>query len=157
MELVVGLKAAIPPWIRLNRIFRALPVEDIVEGITQSNSRQVLAYEMKRRSLRCRLRAVVENEFGEVGIDEKILGGDDVKENVDEQIIEMMSERLHLLHGARRPGDHAQAALRQGGPVRRRLHRDHRARRPRARRADLPRRGRDPGAVLARRDRDRGT
>jgi len=54
MEVVVGLKAAIPPWIRLNRIFRALPAEDIVEGITQSNFRQVLACEMKRRSLRCR-------------------------------------------------------------------------------------------------------
>ena len=35
--------------------------------------------------------AIIENEFGEVGIDEKILGNDDIKEMVDEEIIEVMN------------------------------------------------------------------
>ncbi|QDZ22634.1 cobalamin biosynthesis protein [Chloropicon primus] len=36
--------------------------------------------------------AIIENEFGEVGIDEKILGGDDkLKENIDEEVIEVMN------------------------------------------------------------------
>jgi len=53
MEVVVTLKAAIPPWIRLNRIFRQLPAEHITSGITQSNFRQVLAQQMRSRGLRC--------------------------------------------------------------------------------------------------------
>ena len=35
--------------------------------------------------------AIIENEFGEVGIDEKILGNDAMKEKVDEEIIEVMN------------------------------------------------------------------
>eukprot|EP00945_MAST-04E_sp_MAST-4E-sp1_P001747 g1747.t1 len=35
--------------------------------------------------------AIIENEFGEVGIDEKILGTDKIKERVDEEIIEVMN------------------------------------------------------------------
>ncbi len=35
--------------------------------------------------------AIIENEFGEVGIDEKILGNDKVKEKLDEEIIEVMN------------------------------------------------------------------
>ena len=33
--------------------------------------------------------AIIENEFGEVGIDEKIIGADDIKEKIDEGIIEV--------------------------------------------------------------------
>jgi len=55
--------------------------------------------------------AVIENEFGEVGIDEKILGSDKIKEKIDEEIIEVMNgcicctvrgdlvETLKRLHG----------------------------------------------------------
>merc|ERR1719300_2068985 len=35
--------------------------------------------------------AIIENEFGEVGIDEKILGNDKIKEKIDEEIIEVMN------------------------------------------------------------------
>ena len=35
--------------------------------------------------------AIIENEFGEVGIDEKILGTDKLKEKIDEEIIEVMN------------------------------------------------------------------
>ena len=35
--------------------------------------------------------AIIENEFGEVGIDEKILGNDNMKELVDEEVIEVMN------------------------------------------------------------------
>jgi len=35
--------------------------------------------------------AIIENEFGEVGIDEKIIGTDQVKEKIDEEIIEVMN------------------------------------------------------------------
>jgi len=35
--------------------------------------------------------AIIENEFGEVGVDEKILGEEGVKEEIDEEIIEVMN------------------------------------------------------------------
>jgi G3E family GTPase len=35
--------------------------------------------------------AIIENEFGEVGIDEKILGNDKIKERIDEELIEVMN------------------------------------------------------------------
>merc|ERR1711939_709502 len=37
--------------------------------------------------------AIIENEFGEVGVDEKILGkqGDNIKEKIDEELIEVMN------------------------------------------------------------------
>jgi len=54
MEVVIGLMASVKPWIRLNRMFRALPAEHITVGITQSNFRQVLVREMEVRSLACR-------------------------------------------------------------------------------------------------------
>jgi len=54
MEVVVELMANVKPWIRLNRIFRALPVEHITSGITQSNFRQTMAQIMAQRNLQCR-------------------------------------------------------------------------------------------------------
>merc|ERR1719334_1974361 len=53
MEVLVELKANVKPWIRLNRIFRALPVERITVGITCTNFRQVLERKMKERNLQC--------------------------------------------------------------------------------------------------------
>jgi len=54
MEVVVQIMANVKPWIRLNRIFRALPVEHITVGITQTNFRQHLVGIMKQRKMRCR-------------------------------------------------------------------------------------------------------
>ena len=34
--------------------------------------------------------AIIENEFGDVGIDEKIINSDNIKEKIDEEIIEVM-------------------------------------------------------------------
>jgi len=54
MEVVIKIMANVKPWIRLNRIFRALPVEHITSGITQSNFRQTVKREMEARNLQCR-------------------------------------------------------------------------------------------------------
>jgi len=54
MEVVIKMKSAIHPWIRLNRIFRALPVEHITSGITMSNFRQHMYAKMEEKGLKCR-------------------------------------------------------------------------------------------------------
>ena len=78
--------------------------------------------------------AVIENEFGEVGIDSEIIVGEGRADRRDEQ-------RLHLLHRARRPDPHprrAEAAPRsRRAQVRPRDHRDHRHGRSRPGGADF--------------------
>jgi len=54
MEVIVGMKSAIHPWIRLNRIFRALPAAQITSGITMSNFRQHMYAHMEAKGLKCR-------------------------------------------------------------------------------------------------------
>lgn len=54
MKVIVGMKAAIHPWIRLNRIFRALPAAQITSGITMSNFRQHMYAQMEAQGLKCR-------------------------------------------------------------------------------------------------------
>ena len=53
MNVVIDLKSKIPPWIRLNRIFRSLPEEHITSGITMSNFRQHLYLQMQKKNLKC--------------------------------------------------------------------------------------------------------
>ena len=54
MEVIIAMKSAIHPWIRLNRIFRALPVEHITSGITMSNFRQHMFSRMEDRGAKCK-------------------------------------------------------------------------------------------------------
>lgn len=57
-EELVGLlaecKATIPPYCRVNRVMRDIPVHYIVAGSKLSHLRQVVQREMKRRGLQCR-------------------------------------------------------------------------------------------------------
>ncbi len=93
--------------------------------------------------------AVVVNEFGELGVD------NDLVVDTDEEVFEMnngcicCTVRGDLIRIVERTDE----APRQ---VRRHHHRDHRARRPGAGRADLLRRRRRPGQDAARRHRDGG-
>lgn len=115
--------------------------------------------------------AIVENEFGDVGVDDGVL-----KQTSEDQIIEMMrgaasgsvagdrigrgtraQERLRMLHSPLRSGQGAQAAvLGEVHQVRRRDNRDDGPGRPSACGADLLRRGRRAQRLPPRRHRDRG-
>ena len=93
--------------------------------------------------------AVVINEFGELGRGQRPRRRHRRGSVRDEQ-------RLHLLHGARRPDPHRRRADEAARPVRRHHHRDHRPGQPRPRRADLLRRRRRACQDQAGRDRHRG-
>jgi len=54
MEVIITLKSKIHPWIRLNRIFRSLPEENITSGITMTNFRQHLYHKMNEAGLVCK-------------------------------------------------------------------------------------------------------
>jgi ELP3 family radical SAM enzyme/protein acetyltransferase len=54
VELLVKVKAAVHPWIRLNRVIRDIPKESIIAGNTNVNLRQVIFSELARRGQRCR-------------------------------------------------------------------------------------------------------
>ena len=54
MEVIIAMKSAIHPWIRLNRIFRALPAQHITSGITMTNFRQHMYAKMEERGLKCK-------------------------------------------------------------------------------------------------------
>mmetsp|Transcript_33652 Transcript_33652/g.29445 ORF Transcript_33652/g.29445 Transcript_33652/m.29445 type:complete len:1059 (-) Transcript_33652:208-3384(-) len=54
MQVVISLKSQIPPWIRLNRIFRSLPEEHITSGITMSNFRQHMYHKMNEQGKKCK-------------------------------------------------------------------------------------------------------
>lgn len=53
-ELLVKVKAAVHPWIRLNRVIRDIPEVSIIAGNSNCNLRQAIFNEMKKRGLACR-------------------------------------------------------------------------------------------------------
>lgn len=68
IDLVAGCKAIIPPYCRVNRVFRDIPADDIVAGVKSSNLRQLVHRHMAAhgqvcRCIRCR-------EIGEAAIGE---------------------------------------------------------------------------------------
>ncbi len=54
IDLIGACKQTVPRYCRLTRIIRDIPAADIVAGNKQSNLRQVVQQEMRRRGLRCR-------------------------------------------------------------------------------------------------------
>jgi elongator complex protein 3 len=54
VELVAACKATIPPYCRVNRVFRDIPADDIVAGSKRSNLRQVVHAYMAAHGLECR-------------------------------------------------------------------------------------------------------
>ncbi len=54
ISLVADCKATIPPYCRVNRIFRDIPADDIVAGVKSSNLRQLVHRHMADRGQVCR-------------------------------------------------------------------------------------------------------
>lgn len=53
VDLLADLKPTIPPYTRVNRLFRDIPAHHIQAGVTLSNLRQVVHQELARRGQRC--------------------------------------------------------------------------------------------------------
>jgi elongator complex protein 3 (tRNA carboxymethyluridine synthase) len=53
IELIVACKSIVPPYCRINRVIRDIPKHYIAAGSTQSQLREVVQREMRRRGLRC--------------------------------------------------------------------------------------------------------
>ena len=54
IALVADCKATIPPYCRVNRVFRDIPADDIVAGVKSSNLRQLVSRHMTERGQICR-------------------------------------------------------------------------------------------------------
>ncbi len=53
VELLVAVKPDIPPYTRINRLFRDIPAHHIEAGVTVSNLREVVHAELAQRGLSC--------------------------------------------------------------------------------------------------------
>lgn len=53
-ELIVQLKRAFPPWVRIMRVQRDIPAQLIVAGVKRSNLRQIVQKKMSERGEHCR-------------------------------------------------------------------------------------------------------
>lgn len=53
-ELLVRVKAAVHPWIRLNRVIRDIPEVSIIAGNSNTNLRQAIFTELKKQGKSCR-------------------------------------------------------------------------------------------------------
>ncbi len=54
VQLLAEVKAAVPPWVRIQRVQRDIPSKLIVAGVREGNLRELVWKELKRRGLRCR-------------------------------------------------------------------------------------------------------
>ncbi|MFH0896915.1 MAG: tRNA uridine(34) 5-carboxymethylaminomethyl modification radical SAM/GNAT enzyme Elp3 [Candidatus Bathyarchaeota archaeon] len=54
VNLLVEVKKALPPWVRVMRVQRDIPAQLIVAGVNKGDLRQIVKEEMRKRSLRCR-------------------------------------------------------------------------------------------------------
>jgi elongator complex protein 3 len=52
-EILCQFKAAVPPWVRIMRIQREIPKDEIAQGERAGNLRQIILEEMSRRNLEC--------------------------------------------------------------------------------------------------------
>ncbi|MBI3733265.1 MAG: tRNA uridine(34) 5-carboxymethylaminomethyl modification radical SAM/GNAT enzyme Elp3 [Chloroflexi bacterium] len=53
IELLIACKQVVPPYCRLSRVVRDIPAQYIAAGSTQSQLREVVQREMRRRGLQC--------------------------------------------------------------------------------------------------------
>lgn len=53
VDLLADIKPTIPPYTRVNRLFRDIPAHHIQAGVTASNLREVVHAELRRRGQRC--------------------------------------------------------------------------------------------------------
>jgi elongator complex protein 3 len=71
IDLVADCKTTIPPYCRVNRVFRDIPADDIVAGVKSSNLRQLVHDHLRARGQACRCircREVRGNAVGEEGL-----------------------------------------------------------------------------------------
>ncbi|MCW4032106.1 MAG: tRNA uridine(34) 5-carboxymethylaminomethyl modification radical SAM/GNAT enzyme Elp3 [Candidatus Bathyarchaeota archaeon] len=54
VELISRIKEIIPPWVRIMRIQRDIPVGQIIDGVKKGNLREIVQAELKERGLKCR-------------------------------------------------------------------------------------------------------
>jgi elongator complex protein 3 len=52
--LIAEIKRFIPPWVRIMRIQREIPIEGIADGVMNGNLRQLVHEELARQGIRCR-------------------------------------------------------------------------------------------------------
>jgi len=52
-EILCRFKARVPPWVRIMRIQREIPRDEIAQGEKAGNLRQIILEEMERRNLEC--------------------------------------------------------------------------------------------------------
>ncbi|UKJ90170.1 histone acethyltransferase-like protein [Theileria orientalis] len=67
MNLIMKVKRAVHPWIRLNRVIRDIPNPSIIAGTNYTNMRQLILNKMNKLGLRCnciRCREVKESGIG---------------------------------------------------------------------------------------------
>eukprot|EP00796_Vickermania_ingenoplastis_P007082 gene7082-5018_t len=54
IDVILYAKRKVPPWIRLNRVIRDIPIEYVLAGIEIANLRQLLAVKLRETGDRCR-------------------------------------------------------------------------------------------------------
>ncbi|RLF26667.1 MAG: tRNA uridine(34) 5-carboxymethylaminomethyl modification radical SAM/GNAT enzyme Elp3 [Thermoplasmata archaeon] len=53
-EIVTKIKKHVPPWVRIQRIQRDVPITQIAEGVKKSNLRQIIEENLKRHGENCK-------------------------------------------------------------------------------------------------------
>lgn len=53
IDLLIKIKQIVPPWVRINRLVRDIPADNIAAGSKLSNLRQILQRKMKKRKIKC--------------------------------------------------------------------------------------------------------
>ncbi|PFH32449.1 elongator complex protein ELP3 [Besnoitia besnoiti] len=71
IDLLLRVKAAVHPWIRLNRVVRDIPNQSIIAGNNITNLRQMLATELEKRCLTCRCIRCREVKDQKIDVNEK--------------------------------------------------------------------------------------
>ncbi|MEK7145955.1 MAG: tRNA uridine(34) 5-carboxymethylaminomethyl modification radical SAM/GNAT enzyme Elp3, partial [Patescibacteria group bacterium] len=54
MDILVQMKRSVPEFVRIERLFRDIPGESILEGSQKTNMRQLLQDKMKKENVSCR-------------------------------------------------------------------------------------------------------
>ncbi|MFC1711606.1 elongator complex protein 3 [Patescibacteria group bacterium] len=66
IKLLISIKKIVPPWVRINRLGRDIPIANIVAGTKLSNIRQVLQKKLKKENIKCqciRCREIKQNKL----------------------------------------------------------------------------------------------
>lgn len=73
MDLLMSVKRAVHPWIRLNRVIRDIPNPSIIAGTNVTNMRQLLGNRMQKCGLMCRCIRCREMKKGSTSLGAKLM------------------------------------------------------------------------------------